>query len=179
MPGYLAFLDTETTGLHLNRRPWEVAIIRRDRADIEPECSITIQVADIDLSDADPAALRIGRFHSRHGLNLHAAKWMTEAEAAHIVELWTRDAVIVGAVPSFDTETLAAMLRRHRLVPGWHHRLRCVETLASGRLRREVGGLKDAAKALGVPVDESVLHTAMGDARLAAACWDAVMGAKS
>jgi DNA polymerase III epsilon subunit-like protein len=172
---YLAFIDTETTGLHPNRRPWEIAIIRRDLTTVVPEQSVTIQVNDVDLSDADPMALNIGRFYERHGHG-QGSRSLSEAQAAQLVEQWTRGAYLVGAVPSFDAETLAGMLRRHRLSPGWHHRLRCVETLASGHLRREVGGLKDAAKALGVPVDEAVLHTAMGDARLAAAVWDAVMG---
>jgi len=58
---YLAFVDTETTGLHPNRRPWEVAIIRRDLSGIAPERSVTIQITDVDLSDADPMALSIGR----------------------------------------------------------------------------------------------------------------------
>jgi DNA polymerase III epsilon subunit-like protein len=173
---YLAFVDTETTGLHPNRRPWEIAIIRRDLTTVAPEQSVTIQITDVDLSDADPQALAVGRFHDRHGLT---GRLLTEARAAQVVEAWTRGAYLVGAVPSFDAETLDRMLRRHRLSPSWHHRLRCVETLASGHLRREVGGLKDAAKALGVPVDEAVLHTAMGDARLAAAVWDAVMGGGS
>jgi DNA polymerase III epsilon subunit-like protein len=178
MSAYLAFVDTETTGLHPNRRPWEVAIIRRDLAGIAPEQSVTIQISDVDLSDADPQALSIGRFYERHGHG-QGSRSLSEAQAAQLVEQWTRGAYLVGAVPSFDAGCLDPMLRRHRLVPAWHHRLRCVETLASGHLRREVGGLKDAAKALGLPVDDAVLHTAMGDARLAAAVWDAVMGGAS
>jgi DNA polymerase III epsilon subunit-like protein len=173
---YLAFVDTETTGLHPNRRPWEVAIIRRDLSGVAPEASIVIQVSDVDLSDADPQALSIGRFYERHGVVTRGSQLLTESQAARVVEQWTRGAYLVGAVPSFDAGTLDPMLRRHRLVPAWLHRLRCVETLASGHLGREVGGLKDAAKALDLSVDQAVLHTAMGDARLAAAIWDAVMG---
>src|SRR5690606_15714544 len=40
----------------------------------------------------------------------------------------------VGSVPNFDTETLAAMLRRHRLCPAWHYHLIDVEALAVGYL---------------------------------------------
>lgn len=154
-------------------------MIRRDQAGVQREASITIQVADVDMADAEAIALRIGRFYERYGHSARDVQWLGEDQTAQVVEEWTRGAVIVGAVPNFDTETLAAMLCRHRLVPAWLHRLRCVETLASGHLGREVGGLKDAAKALGLPVDEEVLHTAMGDARLAAAIWDAVMGGGS
>jgi len=173
---FLAFIDTETTGLHPNRRPWEIAIIRRDLTTVAPEQSVTIQITDVDLSEADPQALAVGRFHDRHFQVGRSMQKLTEAQAAQVVEQWTRDAYLVGAVPSFDAGCLDPMLRRHRLCPGWHHRLRCVETLASGHLGREVGGLKDAAEALGIKVDQAVLHTAMGDARLAAAIWDRVMG---
>ncbi len=179
MSAPIVFIDCETTGLHHDRRAWEVAMIRRDQAGVQREASITIQVADVDMADAEAIALRIGRFYERYGHSARDVQWLGEDQTAQVVEEWTRGAVIVGAVPNFDTETLAAMLCRHRLVPAWLHRLRCVETLASGHLGREVGGLKDAAKALGLPVDEEVLHTAMGDARLAAAIWDAVMGGGS
>lgn len=176
-----AFVDTETTGVHPGRRAWEVAVIRRDD---EGQREWLWQVADVDLSGADPAGLKVGGFYERHlptaRPSVDAGAWITprlrpEAEVAREVEQVTRGAQIVGAVPSFDTITLDAMLRRHRLIPAWHHRLRCVESLTAGHLRAEIGGLRACAQALEIEVDPQAEHTALGDARTAMAIWDAVM----
>lgn len=61
----VVFLDTETTSTGRDRRPWEIAMIRRDDTG-EKALTIFVDVADLDLDNADPDALRIGGFHSRH-----------------------------------------------------------------------------------------------------------------
>ncbi|PKV80863.1 3'-5' exonuclease [Nocardia fluminea] len=186
----IVFLDTETTGLHADRRPWEIGIIRRDE---HGQTETTIQVADVDLSGAELIGLKIGRFHDRH---LHYGEadadahekddghlLLEERDAAREVEHLTRGAHIVGAVPSFDTECLAAMLRRHRLVPAWHYHLIDIEALAAGYLRgRHEMALPlpwnsdDLSRAVGVSTTEDERHTAMGDARWAMRVYDAVAG---
>jgi len=60
----LCFIDTETDGVHPGRKPWEIALIRRDETG-EHEQSFFV---DIDLSTADPFGLRVGRFYDRHPL---------------------------------------------------------------------------------------------------------------
>jgi hypothetical protein len=52
----LVFLDTETTGLHCDRRPWEIAIIRRDR-DGPSRLLLCVDIEDLDLPTADPIGL--------------------------------------------------------------------------------------------------------------------------
>ncbi len=55
----IVFLDTETTSLRPDREAWEVAIIRRDGEGFtEFECF----VGDLDLLNADPKSLLVGRF---------------------------------------------------------------------------------------------------------------------
>lgn len=177
-------LDTETTGLHPNRQVWEVALIRRD--DNGEKTSHFF--VDVDLSDAEPMALKIGRFYERHPLGRYLSgrvpavvrqiaevAMLTPAVAALEVARFTHDATIVGAVPNFDTELLATLLRNQQLALAWRHRLRCVETLVEGHLRREIQGLREAAEAVGVEVVEADRHTALGDARLALAVRDRVM----
>lgn len=142
----IVFLDTETNGLHAGRRPWEIAWIRREPDGTESETCI--HISDVDNTNADPKALQIGRFHERwQGRNFPALAGggyaavegdpivMPEWRAAEAVEQDTRDAIIVGSTPNFDTETLAAMLRRHRLCPAWHYKLIDIATLAAGWLR--------------------------------------------
>ncbi len=179
------FVDVETDGLHPNRRAWEIALVRRSEEGVVERHMFVA----IDLSNSDPGALSIGRFWDRRpsgrkisgkGFDAVPSEPVVSVhDAAKEVMRLTHEARIVGAVPSFDTETLARMLRHCGYLPTWHHRLRCVETLTAGHLGRDVGGLKDCADALGVGYDPDALHTAMGDARLAMAIWDRIMGAES
>lgn len=148
----IAFVDTETTGVHPGRRAWEIAIIRR-----EPdgqERTLHAFVADVDLSAADPFGLKVGRFYERHpkfarapevaaaidharslGLEVpEDAPCLDEAELAPMIERMTRGAHLVGAVPNFDAEVFADTLRRHQLTPAWHYHLVDVENLAVGYL---------------------------------------------
>ncbi|OZE10226.1 hypothetical protein CH249_14190 [Rhodococcus sp. 05-2255-3B1] len=191
MTNALVFLDTETTGLHHDRRPWEIALIRR-----EPSGRTTEQrvfVADVDLSSAELIGLNVGHFYDSHpsfravdpialsdGVEerkLSPGTWLaTEAKAAVLVERMTRGATIIGAVPNFDTECLAAMLRRHNLCAAWHYHLIDVEAVALGYLHAaspypsqllDLPIKSDALSELcGVqPPSEEERHTAIGDAR--------------
>jgi len=181
----IAFVDTETDGLHPQRRAWEVAIIRRDPDGTRQEWRAFLP---LDLRHADPMALQIGRFWDRHpsGRKVSGKEpcpsdsaVMSAHEAAKQIMRLTFGATIVGAVPSFDTDVLSRLLRSEGYLPSWHHRLRCVETLTAGHLRIEAGGLADCALAVGLSYDPTALHTAMGDARLAEQVYDRVMGGAS
>ena len=188
----LCFIDTETTGVHPARLPWEIAIIRREPDGTQRET--LLQISPVDLSGADPFGLKIGRFYERaagYGTTTLDTEIHREAHAAEIVERETRGAHLVGAVPNFDTETLDAMLRRHGLIPAWHYHLIDVEALAIGYLHgrdteNPAGAYSDAAtelpwdsnaisKACGIePPAEDERHTAMGDARWAMRLYDAI-----
>jgi hypothetical protein len=136
----LVFIDTETDGVHPGRVAWEIGMICRAEG-VTEEMSFFV---DIDLSSADPFGLKIGRFYDRHP----RGRWLSgldevladdvmarPASAAAAVARWTHGAILVGAVPNFDTETLAPLLRQHGLTPAWHYHLVDVETL--GRRREE------------------------------------------
>jgi len=143
----IVFLDTETTGLHADRRPWEIAWIRREPNGTETER--LLQIRDVDLSNAELKGLQIGGFYDRwYGTQAPPTDWRKgwtiregdpteftdEYHAAQEVERATRNAIIVGAVPNFDTETLAPMLRRYEMCPAWHYQLVDIEALAAGWL---------------------------------------------
>lgn len=210
----LVFLDTETDGVHPGRKVWEVAMIRRDPRDLAGEQQTQFFV-EIDLSTADPFGLKVGGFYDRHplGKQLSAAytndsatsgawegaDWrdrgvLSRGEAAMRIARWTHGAHIVGAVPNFDTETLAALLREQGLAPAWHYHLIDVETLAIGWLSGALTGTPspaerlaeiltlpwnsdDLSRACGVePPSEELRHTAMGDADWAKRLYDAITG---
>lgn len=191
----LCFIDTETTGVHPGRLAWEIALIRRDDTG---ERERTIQVTDVDLSNADPFGLNIGGFYERHvdydGKREDDVLYMTEADAATFIEDWTRGAHLVGAVPDFDARTLDPMLRRHGLIPAWHYHLVDVEAMAVGWLNARHAASRHGATDPRLPIappwksdtlsmmcgvnppSEAERHTALGDARWAMRWYDAMTG---
>ena len=205
MSAPLVFLDCETDGVHPHRKVWEVAAIRRDPDGAETEWSAFV---DIDLSTADPFGIKVGRFYERHPLGRYLSgldperdypgrtpAYTSPHDAAHQVARITHGAHIVGAVPNFDTEVLANLLRSERLTPAWHYHLIDIEALCVGWVAHKAKTIReqsphirlepwpslpwksdDLTAALGLaPVPDAERHTALGDARWAMRMYDAVM----
>lgn len=192
----LAFVDIETTGLDPDRHePWEVALILRDdeRADEEHVWQL-----DVDLTAAEPGALRTSRYYERWDSSaFHAWTPGVEHPVSEIARL-TAGAYLVGANPAFDATFLDRLIRRRCGVPAWHYRLIDVEALAMGfahglehGLEEGIAtptvvdpdadlatasprGLSTVAEALGVHVDQAAKHTALGDARVARDIYDVI-----
>lgn len=202
MSARICFIDTETTSLRPDRRAWEIGLIAREPGHTDVEHWWFIDERDLDLGNADPASLRIGRFYERHPhyrLDRESTGTDTESEydALRLVEAITRGAHLVGAVPNFDADVLGARMRAAGICPSWHYHLVDVEALAAGylahlsrTLRVKVGDVEitgrppwksdDLSAALGlIKVSEEDRHTALGDARWARAIYDAVTGGAS
>lgn len=185
-------IDCETTGLHLDKQVWEVAMIRRDDAG---ERELLLQVRDVDLSNADGYGLKVGGFYDRHVQ--YAPRWKdggdradtvatSEESVARCVEEWTRGAHLVGVNPAFDAGVLDPMFRRHGLLPAWHYHLVDVAVMALGYLQGDATAptlpwrSDELGTLLGVnPPSEEDRHTALGDARWALRMWDAMTGASA
>lgn len=194
----IVFLDTETTGLHPHtRRPWEIAMIRRETGC--EEVRRLIQISDVDLSHADAAALEIGRFHERHTpksdiflltFGSTSGDHRYESDAAVLVAEFTAGAQLAGVNVNFDEVTLDGMLRRHGLMPRWDHHLIDLPSMALGWLHgraheSEIPEFRDAASLpyrsyeLSAECDVEppsidVRHTAMGDAEWVMRWYDAI-----
>ena len=134
-PKPMVFLDTETTGLHEDRRAWEIALVRREDG-ITRTVTIFIDVRDIPLDQADPTALEIGRFYDRHpefgGTLPPGAVHLRESEAMALVAEITAGAELYGLNPLFDTECLDAAMRRHGRTPNWWRTPVDIAVLARG-----------------------------------------------
>jgi DNA polymerase III epsilon subunit-like protein len=165
----IVFLDCETTGLGEDDHIWEFAAIRREHGKPDTEIQFFIE------HDVTKVAHLPEAFRADHDARYDPDLAVPAGLAAALIDDITRDrAYIVGAVPNFDTERLARLLRTFGFTPQWNHRLRCVETLYAGFVGEFVGGLSDVADRLGI--DHPAAHTAMGDVLTTRAVYDAVMG---
>jgi DNA polymerase III epsilon subunit-like protein len=196
----LCFVDCETTSLGPDRRAWEIGIILREPGSVrrDREFCFLIDADDLDLGNADPVSLKVGRFYERHpqyrlDREFDYSEVEPEAEALREVEAITRGAHLVGAVVSFDADVLGQRMRANGILPGWHYHLIDVEALAVGYLAfsaardgdgKELDGSITAlpwksealSRALGVDPDDFDRHTALADAKWAMRIYDAVMG---
>lgn len=224
----IVFADCETTSLDARRRlAWDVALIRRDHnPDGFTEQTYQFYV-EVDLADADPFALRIGHFWERHPLGrmlsgatdrlpdaIHGltpggyfavagantmGAYLTQAAASLAIARITHGAHVVGAIPSFDTDTFQRGLFENGLTPSWHYHIIDIEALAVGFLKGRQSEREDQAGHHGPyapdvvipmpwrsddltamldvePCPEEDRHTALGDAEWAKRMYDAVMG---
>lgn len=177
----LAFVDTETTSLRPDRRAWEVAVILREAGpDFQRQDAYAwdIDSTDLDLANADERSLAVGRFYERHPnfATRPTSHPVTERSMLVEVERLTRGAVIVGAVPWFDTEVLGNRMRAHGLLPSWHYALVDVKALAAGAFKLPPPwSLDDCLAGAGLVYAEAERHTALGDARMVRDLYDAVM----
>lgn len=162
------YADTETTSLRnpflfAGRRIWETAIIRVDEFTGRVKNATWLQHIDVDLSDADPQSLKLGRFHERFSpqeggrpvfgtlpdgatIQQHG---VSQAEAARIIEELTRGAVIAGSNPAFDMLNFHQLLAAEFLpAEGWWHHPRDIPNLANGWLlgRQQLRGTPEPDK---------------------------------
>ena len=173
----LIVLDTETTGLdRFRHQPWEVAW-----CDITPavrECAsvdglpVHTLLLPHSAEDADPAALRIGRYEERcvgpiaTSADVHAL-WET---LGGTIEEPKRKPVIIGSNPGFDEAMLGGLFHRHGLPSDpWYQRPIDVSDIArfgmgwvsaTSRLPLGLGLLSER-----LGVTNSAEHTAAGDVR--------------
>jgi hypothetical protein len=187
----IAFVDCETTHLDAEiGEAWEVAVILREQHGAETtDTEYCWQFAPV-LTNADPEALRIGRFHERYKVPPTSGAAFTAHESGHITPMTRREAVdaivsvlsgalIVGSNPGFDERHL-----RKLLGPGnsqWHYRPYDIVQLAAVKLGAYAAGplpwrAHVLSRAVGVePPSEEAAHTALGDARWARDVFDTVM----
>lgn len=165
----LAFLDSETTGLDVERHEvWEVAVVLRQIFDEGPSGNVAdveyVWQLPVDVTKADPMALRIGQYWQRRWPDAEPA-WLPAPFRVHSTEKYvvherqmgrwaegfcrlTDGAHIFGAVPSFDTVRLERLLRGWGACPTWHYHPHDVEDIAAGAIhgaRGMMNGLETAA----------------------------------
>ena len=161
------FVYTECTGLDLDADVWEFAAVRR-RAD-GSRSQLHMFVAH------DPAkAIRLPEpFRTDYATRcpVDATELVPQRQAAaRIVEFIGINTVVVGAVPTFDSQRLAVLFARHRLPPPrWLYTVIDVCALAAARLWAQGQPVQlplhidRLSLQLGINADHYARHTALGD----------------
>lgn len=170
----IVYLDTETLGLDEVAPIWEFAAVRREENRFTSEHFFIRHDPSNWLHDLPQS------FRDDYSARYSVRNSIPRLEAAKRIFAITQGAMVVGAVPSFDTIRLTRLLRWANLEPEWHYHLVDVENLAVGYLAAK-GALmpppwnsNDLSLALGVDPDAYERHTAMGDVEWTMAQWDKV-----
>lgn len=191
----ITFCDTETIGLDVEAPIWEFAAIRRTQhqhsngAYQETPYHCLIEHKPNPWLKNLPDEFKVD-YLKRYRT---ADKILSPRDALKLIVTATAGAHIVGAVPNFDTERIARMMRTADIEPSWHYHLIDVENLIVGYLRAKCVGLPkeilpaftalttppwnsdDLSHAVGVNPDAYKRHTAMGDVEWVRDQYDAVM----
>ena len=200
----LAFIDVETVSVKPGPSTiWELAVITRDPQDTGAGDLEYLWHIRPDLTEADPAALRIGGYYER----CQAAGWagadcrmilcptddfpdekpapMASRQAAATIARLLDGAHLIATNPGFDAGHLDAFLRARHECPAWDYHLTDIGSMVRGRFAADSAGpvplpwplkVSDAAALAGIDPDSYEAHTALGDARLVRDVFDAVAG---
>jgi DNA polymerase III epsilon subunit-like protein len=196
-------VDVETTGLDPGRHvAWDIAVVASlpDGGKTAHQWFIKPE-----LANADPFALKVGKYYERTadllaaGSRKQGGKWSDPVKAAAELARLLNGATLIGHNPWFDASFLAAFLRRHgQLLTADYHYVD-TGTLVTGYITGLRHGYQDFAKlppdrvlvrypapkgshladmaaAVGIDPQRYEQHTALGDARLAMAIYERVMG---
>lgn len=164
----LCYVDTETTGLDPRiHQPYEVSYWLEDED--EPRTSWLSHT----LENADPQALRIGRYWERSAFEAIPPHGWFAADTPRWLALGLEGVTLVGSNPAFD----AAMLTRVIGTPVWHHRMIDVSNVAMAVFdtNRPLGlaDCADMCRVKGYEIPEPD-HTAEGDVRTTRAVYEAL-----
>lgn len=163
----LIFLDTETTGLDIDKHDvWELAYAINDGP-------IETHILPHTLKSADPKALELNGYFERHPFGARAANAMVDLRLREVFEGKT----VVGANVGFD---MARLARRWGTEP-WHYRPVDIESMAmlAFGLDRPKGQkwIADTLREQGFEIPEPD-HTAAGDVACLRACYLALRMAR-
>ena len=121
------------------------------------------------IEDASPKALEINRYHERLANRDDAVE---ESEMLGELLPLLLNCHLVGSNPSFDEGFLKAACDRCDMLPTWVDVVDIGERAAWWFKEKRRMGLDRVAARLGLDVDESARHTAMGDVIITMTAWE-------
>lgn len=171
----LIVVDIETTGLDFDAALLEVAAINVTTGDE----LYFVPCVRIDISDTASEALSINRYFER---GVFKNQLSPEDTTRHFSKLrdMLKGNTFAGSNPRFDASFISRVyydnVKSLKMGEPWHHRLADLSAYAAGSLGllpTELPGLAAVCKQLGVR--NTCEHSALGDARATAECFQVLM----
>jgi hypothetical protein len=175
----LVFVDTECTGLRPDDEIWEFAGLRRYHDGSSSWLHMLIEHDEIRAATGLPEPFR-SQYLERSGSRQQ--RWPRKRAAIAIAEFLSGNAVMVGAVPTFDALHLTTLLRRYGILAPHLYAVLDVEALAAGSLIRAGRGVRiplngeQLSRELGIDPTRYERHTAVGDVKWVRALYDRITG---
>ncbi|MCL5016018.1 MAG: 3'-5' exonuclease [Patescibacteria group bacterium] len=158
----LAFIDTETTGLFLDKELLEIGVVRVDAKTLEIKSQADIKIKPSHIELADPEALRVVNFDSeeweRDGIPLREA-------VERFLDL-VKDAILVGHNLAFDWMHIQNAIESCGLEPTYFYKGLDIFSIAWVKFIEdpflEKMSLKEMANYFGIEIEHH--HRAIDDA---------------
>jgi len=174
----LVFVDTECTGLRPDDEIWEFAGLRRYADGSSSWLHILVEHDEMRAATGLPEPFR-SQYLARRGSPQQ--RWSRRKAGIAIAEFLGGDAVMVGAVPTFDSLHLTRLLRHYGILAPHLYAVIDVEALAAGylaatgqRVQIPLNG-EQLSRELGVDPSGYQRHTAVGDVQWVCALYDRIM----
>lgn len=143
----IVFVDTETTGLSASARPWEVAVIRRERDGAQREyvAQIAYDLAGMAQMHASEQALAVGGWLTRGAPGTtylgedgkqRSFRWRDERQTAmDLRKFFVDEPVLIGVDVHFDARILEGLFSRGGTGSvSWHYALVDLKAATWGHL---------------------------------------------
>ncbi|MCV7359181.1 hypothetical protein [Mycolicibacterium fluoranthenivorans] len=190
----ICFIDTETLGLHPDAPVWDFAAVRRFAAGGEDKTEFRIRHDPAHWLDELAKAPHGQQFVDDYLNRYVRSDAATEFDAAVMMNIVTRGALVVACNPGFDLPRIDKLIVKHGMTPSYHYHPFDISSIVFGALATasRLDGKpplfytpdgppwkSDALAAYrGVKAEDYARHTAAGDVAWTVAQWDAVIGTK-
>ena len=176
----LVFVDTECTGLRPDDEIWEFAGLRRYADGSSSWLHMLVEHREMRAATGLPEPFR-SQYLARRGSP--SERWPRKRAAMAIADFLSGDAVMVGAVPTFDSLHLTKLLHYYGILAPHLYAVVDVEALAAGYLAASTGDPpqvpldgEQLSHQLGIDPGRYERHTAVGDVKWVCALYDRIMG---
>lgn len=204
----ICFLDTETLGLHPDAPIWDFAAIRRFESGGEDKTEFRVQHDPAQWLDEMASTPHGEQFVNDYMDRYDPRDAATEFDAAVMMNILTRDALVIACNPGFDLPRIDKLIIKHGMTPSYHYHPLDISSVVLGALAvvrshqeqvaaayssfSHVTGIDYSvaelpgppwksdvlAAAAGVKSEDYARHTAAGDVAWTVAQWDAVIGTR-
>ncbi len=131
----ICFIDTETLGLHPDAPVWDFAAVRRFAAGGEDKTEFRIRHDPAHWLDELAKAPHGQQFVDDYLNRYVRSDAATEFDAAVMMNIVTRGALVVACNPGFDLPRIDKLIVKHGMTPSYHYHPFDISSIVFGGTR--------------------------------------------